>query len=139
MREQVTFERIAVISTVAKSDEAGLLIVEVFKRLGGDNNDPYHLVSVYSITFQGDYAEAAPLYPRAAEIREKMLGPDHQDVATTLNNWALLLRDQVRAVRILWEISIEIWIASGPEHPAVVAIALNNRAVVEKCSSAFLR
>eukprot|EP00903_Cladosiphon_okamuranus_P009162 g8755.t1 len=49
-----------------------------------------------SLQRQGNYAEATPLYPRAAEIQEKILGPDHQDVATTLNNWAGLLESQVR-------------------------------------------
>ena len=36
----------------------------------------------------GDYEKALPLYQRALEIREKVLGPQHPDVATTLNNLA---------------------------------------------------
>ena len=38
----------------------------------------------------GRYAEAEPLYERALAIREKALGPDHPDVATSLNNLAVL-------------------------------------------------
>ena len=37
-------------------------------------------------------AEAEPLYQRAITIREKALGPDHPQVATGLNNLALLLK-----------------------------------------------
>ena len=38
----------------------------------------------------GRYAEAEPLYRRSLEIREKQLGADHPDVATSLNNLAVL-------------------------------------------------
>jgi hypothetical protein len=41
---------------------------------------------------QGQYAQAEPLHRRALAIREKALGPDHPDVATTLNNLCLLSR-----------------------------------------------
>lgn len=37
-----------------------------------------------------DYAKAEPLLRRALAIREKALGPDHPDTATSLNNLALL-------------------------------------------------
>ncbi len=39
---------------------------------------------------QGRYAEAEPLHRRALAIREKALGPDHPDVAASLNNLASL-------------------------------------------------
>ena len=39
---------------------------------------------------QGRYAKAEPLYQRALAIREKALGPEHPDVATSLNNLAAL-------------------------------------------------
>ena len=39
-----------------------------------------------SIEAQGRYAEAEPLDRRALAIREKALGPDHADVARSLNN-----------------------------------------------------
>ena len=40
------------------------------------------------------YAAARPLYERALAIREKVLGPEHPDTANSLNNLALLLKDQ---------------------------------------------
>ena len=45
---------------------------------------------------QGRYAEAEPLYKRALAIREKALGPEHPDVATSLENYAALLRETAR-------------------------------------------
>ena len=45
---------------------------------------------------QGRYADAEPLYKRSLAIREKALGPDHPDVATSLNNLAELYRAQGR-------------------------------------------
>ncbi len=49
-----------------------------------------------SIT-QGKYAEAEPLYKRSLAIVEKALGPEHPDVATSLKNYAALLRKTGRA------------------------------------------
>ena len=40
---------------------------------------------------QGNFAEAERLYERCQAIDEKVLGPDHPDLATTLNNRAALL------------------------------------------------
>ena len=37
---------------------------------------------------QGRYAEAETLSKRSLAIREKILGPEHPDVATNLNNLA---------------------------------------------------
>lgn len=44
---------------------------------------------------RGKYKEAEPLCRRALEIREKVLGKDHPDVAKQLNNLALLCQNQV--------------------------------------------
>ena len=46
---------------------------------------------------QGKYAEAEPLYKRSLAIREKALGPEHPDVATSLENYAALLRQTAHA------------------------------------------
>ncbi len=35
---------------------------------------------------QGKYAQAEPLYKQALAIKEKVLGPDHPDVAIVLEN-----------------------------------------------------
>src|SRR4029453_730245 len=45
---------------------------------------------------QGRYAEAEPRYQRALAIREKALGPEHPDVAQSLNNLASLYQTQGR-------------------------------------------
>jgi hypothetical protein len=39
---------------------------------------------------QGRYTEAEPRYQRALAIYEKVLGPEHPEVARSLNNLALL-------------------------------------------------
>lgn len=43
--------------------------------------------------------EAEPLYERCQAIDEKVLGPEHPELAKTLNNRAVLLNKQVRAER----------------------------------------
>src|SRR4051794_19349858 len=48
------------------------------------------------IAGQGRYADAEPLYKRSLAIREKALGPDHPDVANSLNSLAALYQDQGR-------------------------------------------
>lgn len=55
--------------------------------------------------FQGNYAEAEPLYEQSQAVFEKVLGPDHPEVATSLNNRAVLLEAQVRTARYFSGIS----------------------------------
>lgn len=50
-------------------------------------------------TTQGKYAEAEPLYEKCQVIQEKALGPEHPELAATLNNRAGVLEAQVRADR----------------------------------------
>ncbi len=45
----------------------------------------------------GHYAEAEPLYQQSLTIYEKALGPEHPDVAKSLENYAALLRETGRA------------------------------------------
>src|SRR3984893_14599216 len=81
---------------------------------------------------KGRYAEADPLYKRSLAIREKALGPDHPDVAASLNNLALLYDQQGRHVDAepLYKKALAIWEkALGPDHPDV-ATALNNLALL---------
>jgi tetratricopeptide (TPR) repeat protein len=66
------------------------------------------------------YSAARPLLERALAIREKALGPEHPDTATSLNNLAWLLQDQgdLAAARPLYERALAIREkALGPEHP----------------------
>ena len=44
-----------------------------------------------SSTAQGKHEEALPLYKRSRDIKEKVFGPDHPEVALALNNEAELL------------------------------------------------
>ena len=45
---------------------------------------------------QGKYNEAEPLYQQALALRQKLLGDDHPDVASSLNNLAGLYKSQGR-------------------------------------------
>ena len=45
---------------------------------------------------QSRYAEAESLYQRSLAIRQKALGPEHPRVATSLENYAALLRETDR-------------------------------------------
>ena len=63
-------------------------------------------------------------------IREKALGPDHPDVATSLNDLASLYDTQGDYAKAepLYKRSLSIWEkALGPDHPDV-ATSLNNLA-----------
>ncbi len=42
---------------------------------------------------EGRYADAVPLAARAVELGEELLGPEHPDVARSLNNLANLYQD----------------------------------------------
>lgn len=57
------------------------------------------LTSHVSLPLQGKHAEADPLYVRATDILETAFGPDHPQVASSLNNRAVVLADQVTAVK----------------------------------------
>lgn len=72
---------------------------------------------------QGNYAEAERLYKRSQAIREKVLGPDHPDVASVLNNRAELLQCQVRSTRCFYRTCL--WRANI----STVVLALNLTAV----------
>ncbi|CAK5116208.1 unnamed protein product [Meloidogyne enterolobii] len=50
---------------------------------------------------RGKYKDAEPLCKRALEIREKVLGADHPDVAKQLNNLALIYQNQVEIFSLL--------------------------------------
>jgi tetratricopeptide (TPR) repeat protein len=70
------------------------------------------------------YAAARPLFERALAIHEKVRGPEHPDTATSLNDLALLLKNQgdLAAARPLVERALAIREkALGPEHPHVAA------------------
>ena len=78
------------------------------------------------------YTQAEPLYQRALDIREKALGPEHPNVAQSLNNLAELYRTQGQYAQAepLYQRALGIREkALGPEHPDV-ATSLNNLAAL---------
>ena len=78
----------------------------------------------------GRFNEAEPLYRRSLLIREKALGPDHPDVAASLNNLAWLYNFQGRygeAKPLCWRSFLIREKALGPDHPNVAG-SLNNLA-----------
>jgi tetratricopeptide (TPR) repeat protein len=60
-----------------------------------DTNDAATLSNIANhYQEQGKYDEAEPFYRRALAIREKELGPDHPDIASSLNNLTLVYCSQ---------------------------------------------
>lgn len=79
---------------------------------------------------RGKFKEALPLCKRALAIREKVLGPNHPDVAKQLNNLALLCQNQGKyaEVEAYYERALQIYQQRlGPDDPNV-AKTLNNLA-----------
>ncbi|MEO0415519.1 MAG: tetratricopeptide repeat protein, partial [Verrucomicrobiota bacterium] len=79
---------------------------------------------------QGKYEEAEPLYKRALAIREKQLGADHPDTATSLNNLAVLYYEQgkYKEVEPLYKRALAIKEKQlGADHPGT-ATTLSNLA-----------
>ena len=79
---------------------------------------------------QGKLSEAKPLYERCQQIMEKVLGPEHPSLAMTLNNRAMLLESQVRAIRRVLEHSSGRgeWVQTENKSLVVGKSLLNNRA-----------
>ncbi|HKX32080.1 MAG TPA: tetratricopeptide repeat protein [Blastocatellia bacterium] len=80
----------------------------------------------------GKFDEALPLAERALEAREKALGPDHRDVATTVNLLAVLYHSKGNYAKAepLYRRAVAVREKTlGPDHPQVAA-SLNNLAVI---------
>ncbi|MFM8294706.1 MAG: tetratricopeptide repeat protein, partial [Microcystaceae cyanobacterium] len=77
---------------------------------------------------QGKYAEAEPLVLRSLAIREKQLGENHPDVATSLNNLAELYRAQGKYAEAepLYQRAIAIFSEKlGENHPNTRTVIMN--------------
>ena len=84
----------------------------------GDDADALN-AQVIKLYGEGKYSEAVPIAQRALALREKALGPDHPDVATTLHNLAALYYNQGRYADAepLYKRSLAIGEkALGPDH-----------------------
>ncbi len=94
-----------------------------------------------ALELQGDPASLAPIWEKILEIREKVLGPDHPETATSLNNLAVLYANQgayakaeplyLRALAINEKVL-------GPDHPET-ATSLNNLAVLYENQSDYAK
>jgi tetratricopeptide (TPR) repeat protein len=81
---------------------------------------------------QGDFAEAEQLYRRALEIRERVQGPNHADVAMVLNNLAALEAAQGHydAAQPLLERALAIRQTALGEDNVLTAESLSNLALL---------
>jgi CHAT domain-containing protein/Tfp pilus assembly protein PilF len=89
----------------------------------------------------GPPAEAHASIERALEIRERVLGPDHRDVAIALNGLGRLYRsrgDDVKAESLFQRSLAILEKTYGPEHPAV-APSLNNLAHLYRSEGDYAR
>ena len=86
---------------------------------------------------QGKYERAVVVAQKALEVAESNVGPDHPNVATSLNNLAGLYDDQGEYAKAepLYKRSLAIWEkALGPDHPDV-ATALENLAALYRATN----
>jgi len=87
----------------------------------------------------GLYPSALPFEKRALKIDEKALGPDHPNVATDLNNLAVLYYEQGKYAEALplYQRALKIdEKALGPDHPNV-ATNLNNLAELYRAQGRY--
>src|SRR5208283_1138662 len=103
-----------------------------WERLNAEANLLYNL---------GRYDQAVVAEKKALQVAEQNLGPDHPDVATSLNNLAWLYRAQGHYAQAepLYKRSLAIREkALGPDHPDV-ATSLNNLAALYSAQSQYAR
>ena len=89
----------------------------------------------------GEYAKAEPLYQEALRIRQKVLGPEHPDTATSLNNLAVLYQDMGEYAKAepLYQEALRIrQKVLGPEHPDT-AMSLNNLALLYQAMGEYAK
>ncbi len=114
------------------------LLIKVFSFFGFGAFSHEHGTNVASIytglalvyKFQGRYPEAEPLYQRALELRQRLLGEDHRDVANSYNNLAALYLSLKRYTEAepLYQKALSLnQRLLGEEHPDI-ATSYNNLA-----------
>ncbi len=77
---------------------------------------------------QGRYDQAVVAEKKALQVAEQNLGPDHNDVATSLNNlaWLYMAQGQYAQAEPLYTRSLAIMEkALGPDHPSVATVLCN--------------
>lgn len=74
----------------------------------------------FVVTSQGKFAEAELLYERSQAILEKVLGPEHPQVAELFNNRAGVLAAMVSVELLVWLIFISLYISLQVKKPKIV-------------------
>ena len=77
---------------------------------------------------QGKYSKAEPLYQQALALWQKLLGDDHPDVATSLNNLASLYKSQgkYKEAEPLYQQALNICEQRlGVDHPHTIIVRGN--------------
>ncbi|HXZ02834.1 MAG TPA: tetratricopeptide repeat protein [Stellaceae bacterium] len=126
-------ERATLVAARQVTDETVAVLVEAaFLRLAqGAEGYVSWLSKMSKVVYDAArFAGLAGPWREAAAIGETQLGPDHPDTATSLNNLALLLKDQgdLAAARPLFERALATYEkALGHDHPDTAA-SLNNLA-----------
>ena len=95
--------------------------------------------TAYYLYERGRYSEAEPLYQQALEMRKRLLGDEHPDVASSLNNLANLYDSQGRYTEAepLYQQALEMRKRLlGDEHPSV-ASSLNNLAALYRSQGRY--
>jgi len=124
----------------ARSEEALALQREAIGLLEGAE-EPDELALAYAYSLEGRslrdlsrYAEARTALERSLAIRERLLGPDHQDVGHTLYQlgWLLNLMGEYRQSRQVYERVIAIMERTLPPNHPSLAWALSDLAVVQQ-------
>jgi len=80
----------------------------------------------------GNYNEALPLLESALRVRERILGPEHPEVATALNSLGVIYwrkGEPAKAERLYRQALAIREAALGPEHP-MVAASINNLGIL---------
>ncbi|HEY9790617.1 MAG TPA: tetratricopeptide repeat protein [Candidatus Obscuribacterales bacterium] len=113
-------------------EAAELLAAAVDEAQSFNPTDPRLATSLFSLAscylFQGKSADAAPIFKRSIEIREKALGPEYSETAEAVTGLAQSLVSQQRNVEAvpLFERALQIREKSaGKDSPLVADAALN--------------
>ena len=88
--------------------------------------------AMFQLYRNGDYAAAEPLFRRALEATERVLGPEHRDTLGSVNNLAALLESKgdSAAAEPLYRRALEACErVLGPEHPNTLS-SVNNLAAL---------
>src|SRR5215510_3803937 len=113
-----------------EAEEAAKSAFAAIERLGGNDELLANLLNDVAVLREGEgnYADAVSNHERALEIRKRLFGPVHRDVAQSLNNIGIAyarLGDDERALESYRSALAVYEQTLGPRHPRL-ALNLNN-------------